>query len=522
MEDSDFKLYKEFIGIYDLKYNIKTKDDSNIELTINSEVFKKYRNHYVLIWNTKNGALERFDNPFTKYNKLTINKERYRIESDKQTILSVICDDKILLEIDLSKISDKDNHEIVNLKEYFKFELTDNIDRNKDIGRINSKIEIGESFRLIFNLNNPKGNQYKIWFGASQRGIKPIQDTFLLKTTTILDSVQFVTPFEYPKYGKKIQLIFYYNNLNTNKLDSSILNLEYDKLIPYEFTQRYMFSINDVSIKDSISIPNISRSGVFPVTIISNSDLSVVFKENGLIYVNKRFNHLRYKSDIKLVLDFGIDSLIMSNLIGQKDSLLIPSHLRILPFNYKLIYSKEDKYKTTLNIGVLLNPLEFSLSSQSGLPIGVNIGFKKKNGINIYLLSNFNKLEPDLTLLNESQEFPVSDFNHFNYNQINRFQYELLEVGLTHQLLLNNSFDVIYGLRYSDFNYAVLVKKTYLITNYEDILVVKLLDKSFRSIDPILGINYNINNKTALSLTGGSRNLSFSYLTCHLGFHIKI
>lgn len=522
LKSNEFKFYNDR---QDSKLAFEfTKTESNgIKIDFKYGAGNISDDHSVVIWSKSNGVINMLENPFKMEKQLIVQKALENVSKPNQNFIVILQNRIIVKEIDLFEIKNQFSRESTQENESIRifFAVNDNVRKNSDLGKINSKIQIGESFCLKYKVINPKEDKVKIWFNSDQSGVRPSRDTIFKNGKSFIDSIQFSTPFQYPKYGKKFQIkMFVQYNFN-EQLDSSLVDLEYDKMIPLELQQFPNETENQNSnigtTENFISMSNRR----FPEVLLNNSDISVLLISENTLKISKKFSENRFSGNYSVTVYSGRDSIQFKSASLKNDTFNLKNEFLLAPLYFKLEYTKEDKYKSKTSVGIVLNPVEFTNSSSLGMPVGLTLGYRKKHGWNLYYLSNYQSLKSDFVFETENSPFPKQDFNKVNYRATDKYKYSLIEMGISGEFRLAKSYLLLLGARYSSFKYASVVIKSDLIQNTEVEQNIELLNQGFTSVDPLVGLNIQLNPKFSFQMSGSTRNLDPKRVSLNVGLNVQ-
>jgi hypothetical protein len=519
LKSNEFKFYT---NRQDSKLTFEfIKSESNgIKINFKDGAGNIFDDHRVVLWNKTSGVINEFINPFKKESTLLIPQALEKVLESNQYFIAILQNRNVIKEIDLFDLKNQSiqgNREKMESSRMF-FAINDNVRKNSDLGKINLKIQIGESFWLKYKVINPKEDKVKIWFNSDQSGIRPSRDTILKNGKSFIDSIQFSTPFQYPKYGKKFKIKVFVQSIESQQIDSSMVDLEYDKLIPLELQQLPFDFENQIPEPANVTSLSISR---FPEVLLSNSDMSVMFISESVLRITKKFSENRFSGNYSVTISSGRDSIQFKNASLKNDTFNLGNELLLAPLYFKLEYTKEDKYKGKTSVGIVLNPVEFTNSSSLGMPVGLTLGYRKKHGLNLYYLSNYHSLKSDFVFETENSPFPKQDFNKVNYRATNQYKYSLIEMGISGEFRLAKSYLLLLGARYSSFKYASVVVKSDLIQNTEVEQNIELLNQGFTSIDPLIGLNIQLSPKFSFQMSGSTRQLDTKRVSLNVGLNVQ-
>jgi len=492
---------------------------------------QKISNLRLLVWSSKIGLLKSFNQIQFSNNKIRVHlAELADIKDRKAVFVSLVSDSLVLQTIPFEKwkiLDPTKSNDILNVKPNFKFALHDNFRSNKDLGSINDKIQLGETFALKFGVKSKDTSdlQYKIWFNSDHPSLRCQTDTLRKKGKQIIDSAIFLAPFQYPKYGRTVTITIYYFDFKYLSIDSSKVVFDYDKLIPLNLTrENFQYELfgaqepdgNDVNSEKK---PSFQKSKVL---VFQDENISVFILNNELIEYKLFKNVSNYSSIVSLIVRNSSDSILWTLNDKKTENLDLPKIFSLNPSQFKISYTINHRFPASYNLGILCNPIEFTNSSNLGVPIGLSFGYKRKNGIKVYFLSNYSSLKPNYSFENALVGFPEVDFNKNYYSSMNEYKYQLNEIGLLHELYVTKGVWFQYGARFSSFRYATLVKNTDMISNTETIEMIELTDENYKSVDPIVGVNFALNKNINFNFITGTRNLSTDFLSINMGLNFKI
>lgn len=461
----------------------------------------------LLIWD-KFGNSQIINGVFKNQNQFVLPDSIVAKWSNREFKFSFILDKQIIWEKSILNIqnlilSKDEKKNVARLQ----IRINDNLSKNKELGNINNKIELGESFIFKYLLKTDNDdNRYKIWFSVDQPGIKCNLDTSIRKGNLIQDSAKFSCPFSYPKYGKTFTVTMYYLNSITKITDSVKVQVIYNNSLAIELTSPF---VNNSEINSEITKPITSNQEL----LLTNNLIEIKRLENKISLKHFRLDFTKYIYFVILTIksqkdSFQIENNDSSNIKFINDTIAYTLDPKFKSDLYCLSYriEKKSKYILAISVGLIMNPIEYGNSVGSNfMPIGLHLRLLKKSGFSIYFLSNFANLNFDSEIDNPTNILPNKNLLKYDYSVNDNFKYKLIEFGVLKDFRIGRNFLFSVGGRYSNFQYVAIVNQINVINNNAELNTVLVKSESFTAVDPYVLLNY-LYKKTELGLGIGTRN----------------
>jgi len=490
-----------------VEINILDQKSQKIIFEIKKSKIKSTDEIQLLLWD-KFGNSQIINGVFKNQNQFILPDSVVTLWSKREFKFSFIQDSQIVWEKSISNIekfnsSIDENKDITQLQ----FRINDNLATNKELGKINNKIELGETFVFKYLLKTEDNdNRYKIWFSVDQPGIKCNLDTAFKKGNLIQDSVKFSCPFSYPKYGKSFTVKMHYLNLITKITDSSQVEVIYNNYLGIELTSPF--------VNNSEITTELNKSVTLEKELLISNDIIEINKiEDKIVLKQHKLHFSKYIYSIILSTksqndSFEIVNSVLNNIKFINDTITYSIDSKFKNDLYSLSYriEKKSKYKLAISVGLIGNPIEFRNSTSSNLmPIGLHLRLLKKSGFSVYFLSNFANLNSDFEIDNPTIVLPNINLLKYDYTLTDKFHYKLMEFGILKDFRIGSNFLFSVGGRYSNFQYAAIVNQINVINNSNELITVQVKSESFIAIDPYAEFNC-ILEKLNLGIGFGTRN----------------
>lgn len=238
--ESDYFLPLKYSKNNSEEISILNQKSQKIIFEINESNINSADDIQLLMWN-KFGDFQIFYSVFKNQNQFILPDSIIAKWRFKEFKFSFILNRQIIWEKSISNIEtlDVSQDEKKNITK-LQIRINDNLATNKELGKINNKIELGESFVFKYLLKTENdNNRYKIWFSVDQPGIICNLDTFVQNGNFIHDSVKFSCPFSYPKYGRTFTVTMHYLNSRNKFVDSFKLSLTYNDYLGLDLTSPF-------------------------------------------------------------------------------------------------------------------------------------------------------------------------------------------------------------------------------------------------------------------------------------------
>lgn len=543
---SDFLLPFQSTRIKTAKIALKKNKNSQCNLNFVNYSKQKYGKCDLIIWD-KEGNYHSFPNVFNNSIDFFIHDSIFTKWNDKYFKLSLIQDSIIIWQRNkvnsadfilekekevVKEIEKKINPTVVNIN------VHDNLKSNKELGKINNKIELGESIIFKYLINSENGiNGFKVWISVNQAGFRYNPDTIIKSGKRIVDSIKLNCPFAYPKYEKSFIVTLYFQNQITKVVDSVSNKIWYDRLISENLGIPFELECNVEIKENSVAVLVVDSSQFYlnevdiithNTSLINNNivDLDLVGDYQNQVYstfiqTRVKLNLEKYKYDFQLSIKSQSDSLVLIKkfLNGKNtsyDSTFIfnlNKALKLLnkPYYFDFQYSRINNFKTKISLGFVLIPFEFTNSTNSSkLPYGYSLRIARKNGISFFWLSNFANWNPNYVLEGLNSKIPDINFLKYIYTPTPNYEYSLSEFGVMRDFYINNRIFLSLGARYTTFKYASIIDVVDCITGKVTQKSVQLNNESYTSIDPCLGFSCKLFSKFNLGIQYGTRKLKIN------------